>query len=144
MGNPGVYGKRRFERLDYAGGIDSSEVETELKTGEIFIQMTADSEKIYVPKPPKDITLTNIRAMGLVGTTAGSLTVNLLVASSGFATTTNIATVALTGATSGAIIDKNTAVTNAIATTQALIVAFGATTKIASPGAGVFISYTVD
>lgn len=156
VGNPGVYGTRRFERIDYSEGvareeiattaIDSTRVTDDLKTGVIFVQAT-DSGHVMIPKPPVDITLTGARMFASIGAattgTAGSFSVNLLEASSGFATTTNIATVSVTGTVANALVEGTATPTVAISSTQALIAVFGATTLV-DDNAGLFINYTVD
>lgn len=147
-GNPGEYGKKRFERLDYTGAVSTLELSAAAKTDSIIIQLGSANASFMVPKPPVDITLTEIRLMGSAGaattTTTAYLSVDLVEASSGFGTTTTLCgTVQISATTSGILVEATSSLSASIGATQALIVKAGATTLI-DDNAAVLISYTKD
>ena len=168
VGNPGVYGKKRFERLDYAESIDETELATTAvdtdqltdgavttaklatasKTEQIYIQLGAAGTSVLLPKPSIDITLTEARLFASLGTattgTPGSLTISLVEASSAFGTTTTLsADLTITGTTASLLLEDATTLTASIGATQAVLVVAGATTLV-DDGAGGRISYTKD
>ena len=149
MGNMGFYGQRKFENLDYSEAIDTSEVESELKTGQIIIQLGAGGGTHQIAKPAYPITLTNMILQGSVngattGTTAG-LTFTLKQASAGGATTATIAGGALDASTTaGSKVESfSTTLSASVPATVALYAVCGATTLI-DDNASAVIQYIVD
>lgn len=167
-GNPGVYGKKRFERLDYAesiseeelattavdtnqintGAVTTAKLATGAKTEQIYVQLGAAGKTIFIPKPPIDITLTNIRMFASVGAaaagTAATLTAALVEASAGFGTTTTLCgDVIITSTTSHEMAEATSSLTASIGSTQALMIVAQATTLV-DDEAGIIISYTKD
>ena len=149
MGNSAVYGNRLAERITHDESIDSDEVEAELKTGQIVVQLGAGGGTHYITKPAYDITLTRMEIFGSVngataGTTAG-LTVTLKEASAGGATTATVAAGALNGTTTAGSKVESWASTlaAAIPATVGLYLVAGATTLI-DDNCSAVIQYTVD
>ncbi|MCD6149006.1 hypothetical protein J7J18_06570 [bacterium] len=160
MGNPGVYGQRKFERLDYDEAISRSEIATtavspdqvssELKTGQIVVQLGAGNKTIYLNKPSHQITINKLEVFGSIGaattTTTGYLTVTLKSASSGGATTATVsgAVATLTATTANLVKSvSTTGLAATIAATQGLYLVAGATTLV-DDNASAIIQYTID
>jgi len=167
MGNPGVYGQRRFERLDYPEGIAQAEIATtaigtnQLKDGavtaakmdttprtrQIVVQLGAGGASFYLGKPHTEITIKSVKVFGSIGaattSTTAYLTVSLKKASSGGATTAAIDTVTLTATTANLVKEVSTTGLDAtIAATQGLYVVAGATTLV-DDNASAIIQFTV-
>lgn len=149
MGNSAVYGDRTAKRIIHDESITDDEVEAELKTGQIIVQLGAGGGTHYLTKPPHDITLTKMEIFGSVngattGTAAG-LTVTLKKADAGGATTATVAAGALNGTTTaGSGVESfPTALSASIASTKGLYLVCGATTLI-DDNVSAVIQYTID
>lgn len=151
----GAYRKRRFERdaqdatPALGEAIQSSEVEAELRTDQILVQLGAGGATHYVAKPAYPITLVKIGCFASVNAasaaTGSGLTLTLKEASSGGGTTATVGAGAFScTTTSGSKVELfSTVCTASIPATVGLYLVAGATTKI-DDNPMAFIQYTID
>ena len=160
MGNSGVYGDRRAKRMIHDGSIDDAEiattavgieeVEDELKTGQIIVQLGAGGATHYLTKPAHAITITDVEVFGsIAGATAGTvagLTITLKSADAGGATTATLAgcVATLTAATSTLVKSvAESGLSVSLPATKGLFLVAGATTLV-DDNAAAIIQYTID
>lgn len=169
MGNSGVYGKRRFESLDYdecidtddieddavdsdklaADSVDSTALADKLRTHEIVIQLGAGDGTHMITKPANAINIENLVVLGSVNgattTTTAGLTCTLKTANASGATTATVTggAVGLSTTAGSGIEAFATTVDASVAATEKLYLVCGATTLV-DDNAAAIIQYTID
>ena len=168
MGNPGVYGRRKFELLDYSEGVARGEiattaidtahlkdaavtvakVSTTLKRQAIHVQTGASAGTFYLGSLKDDVDLSEVGAAIIAGAvasagTVATLTVDIKKATAGAtlaADLSQIATVTLGAATASLIKGTTQALSGTLAAGEILVA--DVTTAGTLSGSGIIIQYS--
>jgi len=147
-GNPGVYGRRKFELLDYSGAVSADEVSTSVKRQAIHVQTGTSAATIYIGSLADSVNLSEVGAVALTGSaasagTVATLTVDIKKATAGATTAgdlTQIATVTLGASTANFIKGTTQALSGTLAAGEILVA--DVTTAGTLAKSGILIQYS--